>query len=61
MAVRSFILDSYIEYIYIYFRLLGRILRFDYIKSEFTAEDRRAQEDFKNLATVNKVGKGYLH
>ena len=56
MAVRFFLLDIYFEYIFFSFRLLGRILKFDYTRSEeFTAEDQRAQEDFKYFASVNKV------
>ena len=52
MAVRFFILDIYFEYIFS-FRLLERILKFDYVRSEeFTEEDRRAQEDFKNFGFI---------
>ena len=52
VAVRFFILDIYFEYIFS-FRLLERILKFDYVRSEeFTEEDRRAQEDFKNFGFI---------
>ena len=50
--MRFFILDIYFEYIFS-FRLLERILKFDYVRSEeFTEEDRRAQEDFKNFGFI---------
>ena len=57
----QFLFDIYFEYVFS-FRFLGRILKFDYVRSaEFTAEERQAQEDFKNFASVNRVGFIYIN